>query len=184
MTSRWTAFLDRDGTINEKPQAGEYVTAPDQLRLLPGACAAIRRLNQAGWRTVVVTNQRGIARGMMSEDDLRLVHERLLERLADCGATIDRIYHCPHEIGSCDCRKPKTGLLERARSEDPEISFDRAILIGDSLADIDAGRAAGIRTVGLGPIPGASHEAEDLSAAVELAMGEAAPGQTEYRSAG
>jgi D-glycero-D-manno-heptose 1,7-bisphosphate phosphatase len=183
MTSRWTAFLDRDGTINEQPPEGSYVTGPGQLRLLPGACAAIRRLNRAGWRTVVVTNQRGIARGMMSEDDLGLVHERLLELLGDCGATIDRIYHCPHEAGECDCRKPKTGLLERARSEDSEISFERAILIGDSQTDIDAGRAAGIATVGIG-VPGASHQAEDLPNAVDWAMSEAVPSQWKQRSAG
>jgi D-glycero-D-manno-heptose 1,7-bisphosphate phosphatase len=184
MTGRWTAFLDRDGTINEPPSAGSYVIIPDQLRLLPGACAAIRRLNRAGWRTVVVTNQRGIARGMMSEDDLRLVHDRLLELLADCGATIDRIYHCPHEAGSCDCRKPKTGLLKRACSEDSEISFDRAILIGDSGADIEAGRAAGIRTVGIGALPGASHQAEDLPSAVDWAMSEGVPRQLKHRNAG
>jgi D-glycero-D-manno-heptose 1,7-bisphosphate phosphatase len=174
--SRWTAFLDRDGTINEQPPAGSYVLAPGQLRLLPGACGAIRRLNRAGWRTVVVTNQRGIARGMMSEHDLRMVHERLLELLGDCGATIDRIYHCPHEVGSCDCRKPGTGLLERARSEDSEISFDRAVLIGDSRKDIDAGHAAGIRTVAIGAIPGASHQAKDLPDAVDWALSESVPG--------
>ena len=73
MKGVWTAFLDRDGTINHKPGAGSYVLAPDQLRLLPGAGNAIRRLNQADWRVVVVTNQRGIARGLISEDDLRRV---------------------------------------------------------------------------------------------------------------
>ena len=81
MNGVWAAFLDRDGTINHKPAVGGYVLAPGQLRLLPGAGIAIRRLNQAGWRVVVVTNQRGIARALISEDDLRRVHEHLLELL-------------------------------------------------------------------------------------------------------
>lgn len=173
MKGTWTAFLDRDGTINEKPPEGSYVLSPEQLRLLPGAGAAIRRLNQAGWRVVVVTNQRGIARGLMSEDDLRRVHERLRELLSDSGATIDHIYHCPHEAGTCDCRKPGSGLLERAREEDPEIAFERAVLIGDSQTDIDAGRAAGIRTVAIGSASGASSEAADLGGAVDWALSEA-----------
>ena len=144
--------------------------APDQLRLIPGAGTAIRRLNEAGWRIVVITNQRGIARGLMSEDDLGRVHERLRELLGECGATIDRIYHCPHEAGACDCRKPGTGLLERARKDDPEIAFERAVMIGDSQIDVDAGRAAGIRTVAIGPASGASHRAPDLEGAVRWAL--------------
>jgi D-glycero-D-manno-heptose 1,7-bisphosphate phosphatase len=170
MKGIWTAFLDRDGTINQKPPAGGYVLVPEQLRLLPGADAAIRRLNQAGWRVVVVTNQRGIARGVMSEDDLRQVHERLLELLSDGGATVDRIYHCPHEVGTCSCRKPGTGLLERAREDDPEIAFERAVMIGDSQIDVDAGRAAGVRTVAIGSAAGASYEVADLGGAVDWAL--------------
>jgi D-glycero-D-manno-heptose 1,7-bisphosphate phosphatase len=166
----WTAFLDRDGTINEQPAEGDYVRGPEELRLLPGACEAIRRLNEAGWRVVVVTNQRGIARGLMSEDDLTGVHERMLELLAECGARIDRFYHCPHETGTCDCRKPGTGMLEQARADDPEIAFDRAVLIGDSQTDVDAGRAAGIETVALGSATGAGRQAPDLAGAVNLVL--------------
>ena len=170
MKGVWTAFLDRDGTINHKPAVGSYVLAPDQLRLLPGAGSAIRRLNQAGWRVVVVTNQRGIARGLISEDDLRRVHEHLLELLGDCGATVDGIYHCPHAIGVCDCRKPGTGLLKRAQEDDPEITFERAVMIGDSQIDVDAGRAAGIKTVAIGSASGASHQVADLGGAVDWAL--------------
>jgi len=170
MSELWTAFLDRDGTINEQPPEGGYVSNPDELRLLPGACEAIRRLNEAGWRTVVVTNQRGIALGLMTEQDLYRVHERLVELLRACGATIDRIYHCPHEVGTCDCRKPGAGLLHRARADDPAIDFGRAVLIGDSQIDIDAGRAAGTRTVALGAAAGASHQTTDLDQAVDWAL--------------
>ena len=170
MKGVWTAFLDRDGTISQKAPDGGYVLSPDQLRLIPGACAAIHRLNEAGWRTVVVTNQRGIARGQMSEDDLLCVHNRMRELLGECGATLDRIYHCPHEAGTCSCRKPGTGMLERARQEDPEIAFERSVLIGDSQIDIDAGRAAGIRTVAIGPASDASHQAADLGEAIDWAL--------------
>jgi D-glycero-D-manno-heptose 1,7-bisphosphate phosphatase len=170
MKGVWTAFLDRDGTITRKPTEGSYVLAPEQLQLLPGAGDAIRRLNQAGWRVVVVTNQRGIARGLMSEEDLASVHERLRALLEETGATIDRIYHCPHEAGTCECRKPGTGLLETARREDPEMSFERAVLIGDSQIDIDAGRAAGIRTVAIGSASGATHQVADLGEAVDWAL--------------
>jgi D-glycero-D-manno-heptose 1,7-bisphosphate phosphatase len=170
MKGIWTAFLDRDGTISRKPPAGSYVRTADELRLLPRSGAAIRRLNQAGWRTVVVTNQRGIALGLMSEDDLRRVHQRLLLLLRECGATVDHIYYCPHEVGTCDCRKPGTGMLERARQDDPAISFEHAVLIGDSQIDVDAGRAAGIMTVAIGPVSGASHQVADLGDAVDWAL--------------
>jgi D-glycero-D-manno-heptose 1,7-bisphosphate phosphatase len=166
----WTAFLDRDGTINRPPPAGDYVRAPEGMRLIPGASDAVRRLNEAGWRTVIVTNQRGIARGLMSEGDLERVHERLIELLSEGGATIDRIYHCPHEEGSCACRKPRTGLLQRARDDDPEITFERAVLIGDSQSDVDAGRSAGIRTVSIGSAAGADFRATDLGGAVDWAL--------------
>lgn len=173
MNGGWTAFLDRDGTINQKAPSGGYVLDPDQLQLLPGAGTAIQRLNLATWRVVVVTNQRGIARGLMTEDDLRRVHERLGELLGEYGARIDRIYYCPHEDGTCDCRKPGTGLLEQARRDDPEIAFDRAVLIGDSQIDIDAGRAAGIKTVAVGFASGAHHYSADLLGAVDWALSEA-----------
>ena len=145
--------------------------APDQLRLLPGPAAAIRRLNEAGWRVVVVTNQRGIARGLI-ERGRPSSRARAPARAArgSCGATVDRIYHCPHAAGTCDCRKPGTGLLERARRDDPEIAFERAVLIGDSQIDVDAGRAAGIKTVAIGSASGASHQAADLGGAVDWAL--------------
>jgi D-glycero-D-manno-heptose 1,7-bisphosphate phosphatase len=170
MSGTWTAFLDRDGTITRTAPDGSYVHGPEEVKLLPGAAAAIRRLNEAGWRVVVVTNQRGLARGLMSEDDLEQVHARLRELLGESGATLDRIYHCPHEAGACDCRKPGTGMFERAREDDPHIAFERAVMIGDSQIDVDAGRAAGIRTVAIGPASGASHRASDLEGAVRWAL--------------
>jgi D-glycero-D-manno-heptose 1,7-bisphosphate phosphatase len=160
------AFLDRDGTINEKAGAGEYVTDPGQLRVLDGASRAVRRLNDAGVSVIVVTNQRGIALGRMSESDLEAVHARLRELLdAEAGARIDAIFHCPHERGTCGCRKPAPGLLLEARERWPGIDLAASVMIGDSPADVEAGRAVGASTVLLG------EGAPDLAAAVDLVLG-------------
>jgi D-glycero-D-manno-heptose 1,7-bisphosphate phosphatase len=144
------AFLDRDGTINVKAPEGEYVTSPTQLRLLPGAASAIRRLNLEGVPVFVVTNQRGIALGRMTEDDLARVHHRLDGLLARSGARVDAYYHCPHERDVCDCRKPGTAMLERAAAEHG-VDLARSLLVGDSASDVEAGRKVGARTVLLAP---------------------------------
>jgi D-glycero-D-manno-heptose 1,7-bisphosphate phosphatase len=140
-------LLDRDGTINVKAPGGEYVTSPSGLELLEGAAEAIRALNRAGVPVVVVTNQRGIALGRMTEDDLTAVHARMAELLAHSGASVQAIFHCPHEKGTCGCRKPGPGLLERARAHLGLSSLRRSVMIGDAWSDIVAGRAAGAQTV-------------------------------------
>ena len=142
-----TVFLDRDGTINVKAPEGAYITRPDELALLPGAADAVRRLNDAGIEVVVVTNQRGIARGIMSEADYDAVTEALAGQLATHGASWRAVLHCPHDHGCCDCRKPAPGLIDRARAELPGLDGDGAVLIGDSESDVEAGRRAGLRTV-------------------------------------
>jgi D-glycero-D-manno-heptose 1,7-bisphosphate phosphatase len=147
---RWV-FLDRDGTINSKPADGEYVTTPAQLRLLPGAAGAIRRLNDAGVWVGIVTNQRGVALGRMGMDDLEAVHERLLAELARAQARVDAVYACPHEQGTCTCRKPLPGMLLRASRDLGGIDFTRAAVVGDSLSDVQVGRSLGARTVLLVP---------------------------------
>jgi D-glycero-D-manno-heptose 1,7-bisphosphate phosphatase len=148
------AFLDRDGTINVKAPEGDYITTPERLRLLPGAAPAIRRLNLEGVPVFVVTNQRGIALRRMSEDDLARVHLRLDALLAAAGARVDGYYHCPHDRGTCDCRKPGTGLLERAAAEHG-VDLARSVVVGDSPSDVEAGRRAGARTVLLARDPDA-----------------------------
>jgi D-glycero-D-manno-heptose 1,7-bisphosphate phosphatase len=170
-----TAFLDRDGTINVKAAEGGYVTRPEELELLPRAGEAIARLNAAGWRAVVVTNQRGIARGLMSEDDLAAVHRRLEADLAEAGAHLDGIYTCPHAEDSCDCRKPGTGLFERARADEPAIDFATAVVIGDSWRDMRAAAALGCRRVLVAGPPGAAadHVAASLWDAVDWVLGPA-----------
>jgi D-glycero-D-manno-heptose 1,7-bisphosphate phosphatase len=143
---RWV-FLDRDGTLNVKPPDGEYVERPDALELLPGAADAVRMLNRAGVWTGVVTNQRGVALGRMSIEDLDAVHDRLKQLLRLGGAFVDAIFTCPHGIDTCDCRKPQPGLLLKAQSEHPALDFANAAIVGDSLSDVQAGRRLGLRTV-------------------------------------
>jgi D-glycero-D-manno-heptose 1,7-bisphosphate phosphatase len=147
---RWgltTAFVDRDGTINAKAPEGDYVKSWAEFRFLPGAAEALAALSAAGLRVVVVTNQRGIALGRMSERDLADIHARMLEEAGAAGARVDAVYHCPHHEGECDCRKPATGMFERARRELPGLDFSRSVTIGDSDRDMGAGRAIGSRLV-------------------------------------
>jgi D-glycero-D-manno-heptose 1,7-bisphosphate phosphatase len=154
-----TAFLDRDGTINEKAPEGEYVTSAAEFRYLPGAEDAIRLLADAGWRVVVVTNQRGIALGRMTAESVDEIHRRLLE------LPIAAVYVCPHEKGACDCRKPGTGLFLQAQRDFPEIDFGRSVVIGDAASDIAAGDALGCRTmlVGAPPLPSLLDAARTLT---------------------
>lgn len=171
-----TAFLDRDGTINVGAPAGEYVLSSDRLELLPGAAAAIRRLNELPAKAIVVTNQRGIALGLMSEADLTAVNARLEELLTAEGARVDAILHCPHGKDECDCRKPGPGMFRRAVQEVPGVSLEGAAMIGDSALDIEAGNRLDLTTVRIGPDrrvgPVADHQATDLAGAVALLLRE------------
>jgi D-glycero-D-manno-heptose 1,7-bisphosphate phosphatase len=142
-------FLDRDGIINRKAPSGEYVTRWEDFHLLPGVAEGIALLNRAGFRVVVVTNQRGIAKGLMTVADLEDIHKRMLDSLARAGATINEIYYCPHDKKPvCRCRKPAPGmLLDAARSHG--IELPASWMIGDSDIDIEAGKNAGCRTARL-----------------------------------
>ncbi len=143
------AFLDRDGVINQKAPEGEYVTRWEDFHLLPGAVEGIAQLNRAGFCVVVVTNQRCVAKGLLTEEQLEILHLRMTNQLARGGATIDAIYYCPHELEPpCRCRKPKPGmLLEAARSKNLDLAA--SWMIGDSDCDIQAGKNAGCKTARL-----------------------------------
>lgn len=143
MTRRFV-LLDRDGTINE--EVG-YVLHPDELRLLPGAGEALRELRVLGLGLVVVTNQTPVGRGAISPQELDAIHARLGELLAQTGASLDGIEVCPHRKDEgCDCRKPATGLVDRAARTH---GFDpaRSWLVGDHTGDMLLGRAVGARTI-------------------------------------
>lgn len=144
-------FLDRDGTVNE--EVG-YMTDLEKLRLIPGAGRAIRRLNDAGFKVVLVTNQSGVARGFFPEELVHEAHERIDEMLRSDGARIDAVYYCPHHptagnshyTRECQCRKPKTGLIDRA-VQDLDIDISSSYMIGDKWSDVELGHRAGVQAV-------------------------------------
>lgn len=148
-------FFDRDGTLIEDPG---YISRPDQVRLVPGALAAVRAVNDAGRLAVVVTNQSGIARGRYGEAEYAATAARLAALLEAGGARLDAQYHCPHlpEItGPCECRKPGTLLFRRA-AEDLGIDLGRSWWIGDAPRDVEPALAlggAGAVLVGDAPLP-------------------------------
>jgi D-glycero-D-manno-heptose 1,7-bisphosphate phosphatase len=140
------AFLDRDGTIIRDT---EYLRDPDQVELLPGAAAAIRRLNEAGWPVIVVTNQSGIARGLLTEQDYERVRMRVDKLIGAEGARIDASYHCPHHpdfSGPCSCRKPGVKLYSDAAAAH-DLDTRRSWYVGDRLRDVAPGDHFGGRSV-------------------------------------
>jgi D-glycero-D-manno-heptose 1,7-bisphosphate phosphatase len=140
------AFLDRDGVINRKPPEGQYITSWEEMQILPGVAEAISLLRGAGFCVIVASNQRCVAKGLLTVLELDSIHQHLRQELAAAGAEITEIYYCPHEKHPpCDCRKPAPGmLLEAARTH--EISLTASWMIGDSDSDVQAGRSAGCRT--------------------------------------
>lgn len=132
-------FLDRDGVIDRKPADGAYVRSWAEFAFLPGAVEALVRLSMPdGPALVVVTNQRGIARGSLAQADLEDIHARMRTALQAAGAKLDAIHVCPHEIDSCACRKPGIGLFLDALRDDPSLDRSRAAMVGDSLSDLEA----------------------------------------------
>lgn len=132
--SRPAAFLDRDGTIIEDPG---YLDDPEQVQLIPHAASAIRRLNEAGWTVVVITNQSGIARGYYTEADYEAVRAKVDDLLTQQGARIDAHYHCPHHpsVAPCDCRKPALKLYLDAIGRFG-IDAEKSWCVGDKTTDV------------------------------------------------
>lgn len=140
---RKTIILDRDGVLNYRPSRAEYVRRPEEFHWLPGALQALELLHTAGYRVVVVSNQAGIARGVMSETDLADIHRAMSEQAAAAGARIDKIYYCPHDWdGGCECRKPRPGMLFQAQ-RDLNLDLTRTYLLGDDDRDAEAADRAG-----------------------------------------
>ncbi|WP_447973294.1 lipopolysaccharide heptosyltransferase II [Nitrospira sp. Kam-Ns4a] len=139
-----TVFLDRDGTLNEDTG---YVSTLEEFRLLPGAVEAVVRLKRAGARVVVVTNQSGVARGLISPEALEIIHAKLRAALQAGGASLDGLYVCPHHPDDgCGCRKPAPGLVNQAAS-DLGVDLSAAYVVGDQPRDIELARQVGARAV-------------------------------------
>ncbi len=137
-------FLDRDGTINEEMG---YVNHLSRFRVFPEAPPALRRLNEAGLKVVLITNQSGAARGYFSPDLMAEVHRRLTRVLADGGARLDGLYVCTHHPDEgCACRKPKPDLIYRA-ARDLGLDLSRSYLIGDRYTDIQTAANAGVKGI-------------------------------------
>ncbi len=143
-------FFDRDGIVNESPGPEKYVERWEDFHLMPGFVKVLRRVTALGYASVVVTNQRCVALGRLTPGDLERMHDQLRALLRDRhGLALTDILYCPHDRGVCDCRKPKPGLLlEAARRH----AFDlpASWMVGDSATDVEAGQAAGCRTIWVG----------------------------------
>ncbi len=147
--SEIAVFLDRDGTINHDPG---YLGDPDHAVLIKGAATGLRILREElGFIILVVSNQSGIARGLITKENVDAVNERINELLMKEGAGVDRFYYCPHHPDfsadtDCNCRKPMTGMIEEAVREF-DIDLSRSFMIGDSKSDIECGKNAGMKTI-------------------------------------
>ncbi|HUB32067.1 MAG TPA: HAD family hydrolase [Bryobacteraceae bacterium] len=127
-------FLDRDGVINAAPPAGAYIRTWDEFRLLPSAVDWIRLFKAAEFLAIVITNQRGVALGVMSEAELIALHERMRAELAARGAVLDDILYCPHHEGACECRKPRPGMIQASQRK-WDIDLSASLLVGDGERD-------------------------------------------------
>lgn len=143
----WTLFLDRDGVINRR-LPGDYVKHWDEFVWEDGVLDALRIFAGCFGRIFIVTNQQGIGKGLMTSQEVDAIHRRLLVEVGRAGGRIDRIYVCPGlEADDPPCRKPRTGMAEQARRDFPEVDFQRSIMVGDSLSDMEFGARLGMVNV-------------------------------------
>lgn len=148
---RRAVFLDRDGVIIRKAPENQYITAWEQVEFLPGTGEALRQLKQNGFLLIVVTNQSAVSRNELAVDVLESIHQGIVHHFAQENVTIDAIYYCPHDRnGNCQCRKPRPRMLLQA-AEEHGIDLQHSWMVGDAASDIEAGLAAGCRTVWLRP---------------------------------
>jgi len=144
---RITIFLDRDGVINEKAPEGDYIKSPGELKLIKGAAETIKYFNDKGFFVIIITNQRGIGRGVMTENDFEKVMDKLKGELAKKDAYIDAYYYCPDVDDTSPCRKPNVEMFLQAKRDFPEIDFKNSFAIGDSVRDVEAGKRVGVKTI-------------------------------------
>ena len=141
----WTLFLDRDGVINEEREP--YTLNKDQFKFYEGVTEAFKIFNNIFQHILVVTNQRGVGRKLMSEDDLINIHDFMLEEIKNTGGRIDRIYYCTSMDNNNPNRKPNPGMALQAMQEHPLISKEHSIIVGNNISDMQFGKNAGLHTV-------------------------------------
>jgi histidinol-phosphate phosphatase family protein len=143
-------FLDRDGVINRDPAEKRYVMHWRDFEFLPGSVKALKKLNDSGYKIVVISNQAGVAKGLFSLEDLRKVNRRMLGALRKRGAEITKVYYCSHrDEDNCSCRKPRTGLFIKAIQDlgFRRFNWRQTYFVGDGRFDIEAGKRLKMRTV-------------------------------------
>ncbi|MEZ4774408.1 MAG: HAD family hydrolase [Bacteroidia bacterium] len=143
----WTLFIDRDGVINQK-RDDDYVKTWEEFIFIPGSLEGLKYLKDHFSRMIIVTNQRGVGRKMMTEATLLEIHSQMMDEIQAAGGRIDRIYYCPNleENDHEGCRKPKPGMALKAKADFPEIDLSRSLMIGDAISDMKFGRNAGTKT--------------------------------------
>jgi D-glycero-D-manno-heptose 1,7-bisphosphate phosphatase len=142
----WTLFLDRDGVINVE-SVGSYITSWEEFKFCDGALEAIQQFSEIFGRIVVVTNQRGVGRGIMSFQSLREINANMTDAIAKAGGKIDKIYACTAVASDDHNRKPNTGMASQAREDFPEIDYKRSIMVGNSLSDMEFGKKLSMHTI-------------------------------------
>ncbi len=142
----WTLFLDRDGVLNHEKKE-DYILHWDEFRFYDGVLEALKQLNELFGVIVLVTNQRGIGKGLMTLDDLANIHSNMMERIKAAGGRIDKVYFCADLDHESPCRKPNPGMAELAKKDFPEIDFNKSMIVGNKLSDMKFGRNAGMHTV-------------------------------------
>lgn len=146
-----TLFLDRDGVVN-KHLPGDYVKNRHQFEFLPGVLKALGSFSKRFAHILVVTNQQGIGKGLYTEEDLKSIHDYMLEKISEAGGRIDAVYFCPAlEKHQDPCRKPNVGMGLQAKADFPDIDFQQAVMIGDSMSDMQFGRNLGMFTIWISP---------------------------------
>ena len=136
----WTLFLDRDGVINRRP-INDYVKTWDDFEFLPGVLESLKILNDVFGRIVIITNQQGVGKGLMSEEALLSIHKNMIHAIEDLGGRIDKIYFCPDLADKKNnCRKPGPVMAIQAKTDFPEIDFKKSIMVGDTASDMKFGR--------------------------------------------
>lgn len=144
MKSKPAIFLDRDGTINKDI---EYLHEPDKFQLIPNAIPGLKKMQDMGFRLIIITNQGGIGLGYFTKEDFYSVNRKMFSLFSEQSIKIDKIYFCPHNVTeNCTCRKPKTGLIEQAK-KDLNPDMDQSFMIGDKTADIQTGKNAGLKNI-------------------------------------
>lgn len=150
INTNWTLFLDRDGVINYET-LGNYITSVDNFRFIDGAKETIAKLSRIFDRVIVVTNQQGIGKGLMSESDLKKIHKHMLEEIKVNGGRVDQVYHSPFLTAEKNImQKPGIGMGLSAKKDFPEIDFEKSIMIGNSERDLIFGRQLKMKTVFVG----------------------------------